>query len=185
MKLNRGLSVWQKPKDFSPILSFLWKGQKIDKTVTIPNKIEPNREKSVIWNWVMFVQYVHGYSICVPRYWSRLFEKVRHFPKVVFLYSGKFIKANSSEGSLELKCKGFLFRKVLIGEVNFWMQNTFEKKVVRTKNLIFLSKETTFQIKQKKKGGKPNVEMTFQSNDPYDQLPLGITTIRNINISDQ
>ena len=51
MKLNCGLSVWQKPKDFFPqILSFLWKGynkklrgQTIDKTVTIPIQTEPNQ----------------------------------------------------------------------------------------------------------------------------------------------
>ena len=61
MKLNRGLSVWQKPKDlFSQILSFLWKGhnkrlrgQTIDKTVTISSWTKPNREKSVIWNWAL------------------------------------------------------------------------------------------------------------------------------------
>ena len=65
MKLNRGLSVWQKPKDFSQILSFLWKGhnkrirgQTIDKTVTNPNQAEPNREKSVIWNGTMYLHWV-------------------------------------------------------------------------------------------------------------------------------
>ena len=50
MKLNCGLPVWQKPKDFSSqITSFLWKGhekrlrgQTIGKTVTIPNRTEPN-----------------------------------------------------------------------------------------------------------------------------------------------
>ena len=63
MKLNCELSVWQKSKDFSSqMLSFLWivqkkkkrlQGQTIDNTVTIPNLIEPNREKSeksVTWN---------------------------------------------------------------------------------------------------------------------------------------
>ena len=51
MQLNRGLSVWQKPKDFfHQILSFLWKGhnktlrgQTINKTVTNQNHNEPKR----------------------------------------------------------------------------------------------------------------------------------------------
>ena len=59
MQRIRGLSARQKPKDFfHQILSFLWKGrnkrlrgQTIDKTVTNQNYTEPNRTKTVIWNW--------------------------------------------------------------------------------------------------------------------------------------
>ena len=58
MQLNRGLSVWQKPKDFfKQILNLLWKGhnkrflgQTINKTVTNQNHTEPKRTKTVIWN---------------------------------------------------------------------------------------------------------------------------------------
>ena len=58
MQLNRGLSVWQKPKDFfHQILSLLWKGlnkrlrgQTINKTATDQNHTEPKRTKTVIWN---------------------------------------------------------------------------------------------------------------------------------------
>ena len=55
---KRGLSVWQKPKDFfHQILSFLGKGynkrlrgQTINKAVTNWNHTEPKRIKTVIWN---------------------------------------------------------------------------------------------------------------------------------------
>ena len=61
MQQNRGLSVWQKPKDFfHQILSFLWKGhnkrlwgQTINKTVINQNHTEPNWTKTVIWNWAL------------------------------------------------------------------------------------------------------------------------------------
>ena len=63
MQLNRRLSVWQKPKDFYQILSFLWKGhnkrlrgQAINKTVTNQNHTEPKRTKTVIWNRALFWQ---------------------------------------------------------------------------------------------------------------------------------
>ena len=61
MQLNRGLSDWQKSKDFfHQILSFLWKehkkrlrGQTINKTVTNQNHTKPKRTKTIIWNRAM------------------------------------------------------------------------------------------------------------------------------------
>ena len=62
-----------KPKDFfSQILSVLWKGhikrlqdQTINKTATKPNQTEPNREKSVTWNWAMNLDLL-GLSAVLP-----------------------------------------------------------------------------------------------------------------------
>ena len=53
MKLDRGLPVWQKPKDiFSQIISPLWKGhnnrsdfQTLDKNITETNRTEPYRKQ--------------------------------------------------------------------------------------------------------------------------------------------
>ena len=63
MQLNRGLSVWQKLKDFfHQILSFLWKGHNkrlrgltINKAVTNQNHTEPKRTKTVIWNRALYM----------------------------------------------------------------------------------------------------------------------------------
>ena len=78
MKVKRRLSVWQKPEDFFfQILSFLWKGhnrrlrgQTIDKTVTIPNQTEPNREKSVIETGI------ESHTRDHTQYWLRKVEGV-------------------------------------------------------------------------------------------------------------
>ena len=64
MQLNRGLSVWQKPKDFFyQILSFVWKGhdkrlrgQTVNKTVTNQNHTKQKRSKTVILNQALFVE---------------------------------------------------------------------------------------------------------------------------------
>ena len=63
MQLNRGLSVWQKPKDLlHQILSFIWKarnkrlrGQTINKAVTNQNHTKPKRTKTVIWNQALYL----------------------------------------------------------------------------------------------------------------------------------
>ena len=107
MKLNCGLSVWQKPKDFfSPILSFLWKehnkrlrGQTIDTTATIPNWNEPNQEKSVIWNWAMHMRIVSRVSFILHNNYNigwlyfGLYENILHLPWMI---------SNSPFGSLDI-----------------------------------------------------------------------------------
>ena len=50
-----GLSVWQKPKDFFQILSFLWKGHNKTseaKQLIKPNPSEPNWEQSITFTGI-------------------------------------------------------------------------------------------------------------------------------------